>query len=546
MNALRSKAELILFNGILRTQDAQNPVAEAVAVRNGIITAVGGNNAVNSLADNHTLRMDLGGRLVLPGFTDVHFHYCDWALGRQKLDLAAQQSLSQLSKAVKTAASEKQPGQWILGLGFNETQWPEKRMPGRDDLDRAAPQHPVVLWRCDLHLAVANSLALEKAGIHADTPDPPHGLIGRDAAGKPDGILKEAAIDQVKNILPVPGEKETARAMQTGFGLVHAMGITGLHDVRLMDGQQGALALKSWQQLNADGRLDLRCWVTLPGQRLDEAVALGIRSGWGNDRLRIGHVKYFADGGMGARTAWMLEPYRDGGRGMPLMDMQTLQDRLQKAHAAGLAVAVHAIGDRANRELVRLFEGLPKHGAAANVFEPSLPHRLEHLQMIRPADIRRLAKLDVVACVQPHNLVLDMDMIDACIGDNGRHTYAFGDLLAAGIAVCLSSDAPVCNPNPLVNIHTAVTRCRPDGTPVGGWYPQQKISVAQAVQAYTLAPAMLGGRADELGCLKQGFRADMVILDRDIYRIDPMQILQAKVAMTLFDGRIVYRHPSFS
>jgi len=546
MNDRQPMADLILNNGILRTQDPQNPVADAAAMTGGILTAVGSNDAVNSLADSHTHRIDLGGRLVLPGFTDVHFHYCDWTLGRQKLDLAALRSLPQLIQTVKTATAEKQPGQWILGLGFNETQWPENRMPRRDDLDAAAPRHPVFLWRCDLHLAVANSMALEKAGITAETPDPPHGVIGRDARGKPNGILKEQAIDRVKAILPVPGEKETAMTMQNGFAVVHAMGITGLHDLRLMDGQQGALALKSWQRLNENGALDLRCWVTLPGQRLDEAVALGIRSGWGNDRLRIGHVKYFVDGGMGARTAWMLKPYRDAGCGMPLMAMEELQGRLQKAHAAGLAVAVHAIGDRANRELVGLFEKIQPSAENADICAPSLPHRLEHVQMIRPEDIARLARLNVVACVQPHNLALDMDMIDECVGENGRYTYAFGDLLAAGIAMCLSSDAPVCDPNPLTNIHAAVTRCRSDGTPAGGWYPAQKISVAQAVRAYTLTPAIVGGRAGELGCLKRGSLADMVILDRDIYHVDPMEIIQTRVEMTIFDGRIVHRRSSFS
>jgi len=207
---------------------------------------------------------------------------------------------------------------------------------------------------------------------------------------------------------------------------------------------------------------------------------------------------------------------------------------------------VHAIGDRANRELVGLFEKIQPSAENADICAPSLPHRLEHVQMIRPEDIARLARLNVVACVQPHNLALDMDMIDECVGENGRYTYAFGDLLAAGIAMCLSSDAPVCDPNPLTNIHAAVTRCRSDGTPAGGWYPAQKISVAQAVRAYTLTPAIVGGRAGELGCLKRGSLADMVILDRDIYHVDPMEIIQTRVEMTIFDGRIVHRRSSFS
>jgi len=546
MNARDPQADLILFNGILRTQDPHNPLARAAAVSRGMITAVGDNGRIKGLAARRTRRIDLAGRLVLPGFTDVHFHYCDWALARRRLDLAAVTSLSGLIESVKTAAAAKAPGEWILGLGFNESRWVQKRMPCRDDLDAAAPHHPVLLWRCDLHLAVANSLALKKAAIDAGTRNPPRGVIERDADGRPNGILKEQAIERVKDLIPMPAESQTVRAMQEGFGEVHAMGITGLHDVRLMDGRLGALAFKSWQRLDADGKLELRCWVTLPGQRLDAAVALGLRSGWGNDRLRIGHVKYFADGGMGARTAWMLEPYRDAGCGMPMMSVEELYGRLQKAHRAGLAVAVHAIGDRTNRELAGIFERLQKGGPPPGTCRPLLPHRLEHVQMIRPPDIRRLSPLGVIACVQPHNLVLDMDMIDACLGEKGRYTYPFGDLTAAGIPVCLSSDAPVCDPRPLANIHAAVTRCRPDGTPAGGWYAKQKISVARAVRAYTRTPALAGGRSADLGCLKPGYRADMVILDRDIYRVDPMQILETRVEMTLFDGRIVHRRSSFS
>jgi predicted amidohydrolase YtcJ len=361
------------------------------------------------------------------------------------------------------------------------------------------------------------------------------------------GILRELAINLVKDALPEPRKDKTVAAMRDGIAVLHSLGITGVHDIRLMGGIEGATALRAWQQLRESGDLNLRCWVTLPGERIDETVALGLRTGLGDDRLRIGHMKFFADGGMGARTAWMIEPYLDADYGMPLTSMDELQKAVEKADQAGLAVAIHAIGDRTNRELITVFEKLAKQrtGAGKKGFgPPAIPHRIEHVQMIRTEDLARLACLNLVACVQPHNLILDISMIDECAGPKGSYTYTFRDMLDAGIPLCLSSDSPVCNPSPLVNIHAAVTRCRQDGTPAGGWYPRQRISVEEAVRGYTLTPAIASGVGDRLGSITAGKRADMVIIDRNIYDIDPMDIIHASVDMTIFDGRIVYQRDS--
>jgi predicted amidohydrolase YtcJ len=482
MSGPSTYADLILLNGDVRTQDPANPQSQAVAIAAGRILAVGDNDTVGSLAGDHTRRLNLNGRLVLPGFMDIHFHYYDWALGRLSLNLADVKSMAELVNAVRSVTAQKAPGQWILGLGFNESEWPRKSLPTRQELDAAAPDHPVFLLRCDLHLAVANSMALAKAGIDADTPDPPEGIISRESSGRPNGILRELAVNLVKNILPEHRQQDILTALAAGIPVLHSMGITGIEDIRLMGGIEGATAFRCWQLLRQSGDLALRCWVSIAGEHLDEAVALGLRTGFGDDYLRIGHVKYFADGGMGARTAWMIEPYLDAEYGLPLISMEAFRDALFKADRAGLAAAVHAIGDRTNRELIRIFENLEigrtRYSSAA---PPAIAHRMEHVQMIRPEDLPRLAKLKLTACVQPHNLVLDMNMIDDCVGPRGEYTYAFRDLLDAGIQMCLSSDAPVCDPSPLVNIHAAVTRCRRNGTPAGGWYPRQKISVEEAV-----------------------------------------------------------------
>ena len=548
MNPNDFAPELILVNGNLWTQDPNKPRVQAVAIANGRIIAVGNDQDIKSLARSKTEIIDLGGRLGLPGMMDSHFHYYDWALGRQQLELADVKSFQELIDRIALAAREISPGSWILGQGWNESDWPENRMPTRNDLDAVAPAHPVALWRCDLHLAAVNSLALERAGINEKTPDPPDGVIAKDASGRPNGILRELAPNLIKEVIPSPSEEALLEIMQDGIRFLHSLGLTGVYDARLMGGVEGAPALKAWQCLNERGELDLRCWSSIPGERIDEAIALGLRTGLGDDHLRIGHLKYFADGGMGARTAWMIEPYLDAECGMPLCQMDELAEVVRKADQAGLAVMIHAIGDRANREVVTVFEQLERartmRGKDASV-PPALPHRIEHTQMIRSDDIKRLARLSVAACVQPHNMILDINMIDESVGPRGRWTYAYRDMLDAGVPVLFSSDAPVCDPSPLVGIHALVTRQRGDGTPEGGWYPEQRITVEEAVRGYTLSPAMTFGRQNELGSITPGKRADLVILDRDIYSVDPMEILDTKVDLTVFDGRIVYRSDAF-
>jgi hypothetical protein len=539
-----SAPDLILLNGNIRTLDSQRPQAQAIGIKGGQIIAVGENDAIADLADQKTERIELNGRLAIPGLMDSHFHFYDWAMGRQQLDLARVNALDELLDQVAQAAGQLPQEKWVLGQGWNESDWPEHTMPRRDHLDAVAPSHPVALWRCDLHLVSVNSRALELAGIDESTPDPPDGVIEKDSSGRPTGILRELAPNLVKSVIPPPSADELVAAMRDGITHLHTLGLTAVHDARLMGGLEGAAALKAWQLLNEKGKLDLRCWVSLAGERLEEAIALGLRTGLGDERLRIGHVKYFADGGMGARTAWMLEPYLDAEYGMPLGSMAELGRKIAAAEKAGLAVMVHAIGDRANREIITILEELAESRSKAaqrSSAPPALPHRIEHTQMIRSEDIQRLAKLKVAACVQPHNMILDINMIDESVGPRGRFTYAYKEMLDAGIPVLFSSDAPVCDPSPLVGIHAAVTRQRRDGTPAGGWYPEQRIRVEDAVRGYTTVPAAFYGQSRDMGTLTPGKRADMIVLDRDIFQVDPMEIADARVEMTIFDGRIVHR-----
>jgi predicted amidohydrolase YtcJ len=532
--------QIILFNGILATQNSAQPGAQAVAVGNGKILALGSDGDVLNLAGPDTEKIDLDGRLVVPGFIDSHIHFYEWALKRQGIKLDDLTHLEELLVRVREAAASQPPGQWIMGQGWNETDWTEQRMPTRESLDRAAPAHPVLLWRCDLHLAAANSTALSLAGITADTPDPPEGRIERDATGKPSGILRELAINLVRQAVAPPAADQVMEAFEDAAKALHRRGVTGIHDVRLMADKDGASAFQTFQKLDHDGRLDLRCWMTLPGHDLDQIIGLGLRTGFGNDRLRVGHVKFFSDGGMGARTAWLIDPYLDAECGMPLTDMASLARDIDKADTAGLSVMVHAVGDRANRELINIFEALASRRTLSGSPSPTIPHRIEHVQMLRPEDAGRLQNLGVALCVTPANMVLDMNLIDLALGEMGQWTYALRQLMDTGAPVMFSSDCPVCDPAPLLGIHAAVTRQRADGTPQGGWYPDSRVTVAEALQAYTSTPAAVH-KAGDIGAIAPDKRADLVVLSKNILVIPPPQLPEIRVDMTLFDGRIVHR-----
>ncbi len=540
MTITGARPEIILFNGVFAGSIAANSPLEAAAVGGGRILALGRDDEILRLFGRGTETVDLGGRLVVPGFIDTHIHFYEWALQRRGLSLDDIASLDALISRVRDAAGQRAPGEWIMGQGWNETDWAERRMPTREVLDCAAPDHPVLLWRCDLHLAAANSAALAEAGIGADTPDPPEGRIERDEQGEPTGILRELAINIVRRAVAPPGADQVRDAFTAAAGALHRRGVTGIHDVRLMADRDGGRAFRAFQRLDQEARLDLRAWVTLPGQRLDEIIGLGLRTGFGNDRLRIGHVKYFSDGGMGARTAWLIDPYLDAERGMPLMDMAELARDIDAADRAGLSVMVHAVGDRANRELIDIFDALASERTRSGRARPAIPHRIEHVQMIRPEDVERLRRLGVALCVTPANMTLDINLIDMALGEKGRWTYPFRQLMDTGAPVMFSSDCPVCDPAPLLGMHAAVTRQRADGTPPGGWYPDARVAPAEALKAYTETPASVHGAGD-LGVIAPGKRADLAVLSENILAAPPPRMPGASVDMTLFDGRIVYR-----
>jgi len=532
---------LILFNSKLLPQDPAYDKATAVAIRGDRFLAIGSDDEILALAGNGTEKIDLAGRLMLPGLSDSHIHFYDHAMGPFRMQLADTTSLDDLLQRLKKKASDTPPGEWIQGRGWNETRWSDQVTPTRHDLDQVAPGHKVLLWRSDMHKAVVNSLALQEAGIDRQTPDPPQGRIDRDQSGEPTGGLRERAINLVRYLIPLPSENDVMQAMQQAFASLHRFGVTSIHDARDMGGREAALVFNALTRLQQAGQLQLRTWMHIPGERLDEAISLGLRTGFGGSHLRIGHVKFFSDGSQGARTAWMLEPYEGtDDHGMPLTPMEEIEVAFRRAHQAGIAVAVHAIGDRAMRELINVFERVMSEKPSSVNDVPAAPHRIEHVQNIRPDDLARMAALNVVASVQPIHLADDITLVDQTSGARGRFAYPLRDILDTGVVMAFGSDAPVADHNPFPGIHAAITRQRLDGTPNGGWYPEQRLTLAETLWCYSKAPSIAIGRQSELGSISPGSLADAVVLDGNILTGPPEAIPETKVFMTIFDGRVVY------
>ncbi len=529
----------IYHNGVLFTQDKNFPRATALVVQGGRILAVG-NSELCDQAGSQDQLINLDGRLVLPGLVDSHFHYYDWVLARQRIALSAGACLADLTASVAAAADLASPGSWILGQGWNETDWPVPVMPARAELDAITLSHPIMLWRNDMHLAVVNSLALQAAGITAQTPNPEGGIIDRDASGEPTGVLRELAINLVRAVIPEPVDADIERAFREGLPVLQRLGLVGLHDFRMMGGDCWAPALRAFQRLDNTESLSLRIWIQLPGEHLDQVIDEGYATGQGTPYLRIGNIKLFLDGSQGARTAWMSEPYDDtASEGLQLIPLDELTDLISRAHSAGLAVAVHAIGDRANRELISVFEQillLDQSGTG-----PSAPHRIEHVQNIQKGDIIRMSKLGLTASVQPVHVAMTYSMIEKAVGARAINAFPFKELLMAGVTLALGSDSPVADPNPFLGLQSAVTRQNNDGMPPAGWYPDQCLSLSEAIWGYTMGPALATGLQRSAGSLSPGKLADFIVLDRNIFNIPPQEIAKTRVEMTVLDGLIAYQ-----
>ena len=391
----------------------------------------------------------------------------------------------------------------------------------------------------DMHTWWVNSLAMQRAGITAQTPDPPESRIERDANGNPTGLLREwNAIQLVEQHLIEPDMDTLETWLGEAIGQAHQFGLTGIHDQRVeWEGQRNFRLL---QALHRQGQLKLRVHMNLAADYLNEIDTLGLQPGFGDDRLWLGHVKAFADGTMGSRTAFMLEPFEEqpDNTGIIVTSAQEMADFAAQASEAGFSMSIHAIGDRAIREVIDVLGEFPPELSANR---GQLPHRIEHVQVIHPADIPRLKQHNLVASMQPIHVVTDHFDADRAWGKRARYAYAFRSLLDQGVALAFGSDAPVAPLEPLLGIEAAVTRQDARGEPAGGWYPQEKISVAEAIAGYTLGPAYLAGKLVHQGSITPGKWADMIILERNLFEIPADEIGQTGVDMTIFAGEVVYQ-----
>ena len=560
-------ADLLFTGGPVYTADSAQPWAEAVAVAGERILAVGRAADLAELTGPHTRVVNLAGKLLLPGFTESHVHFIELALRAQQVDVTEARSAGGVVEAVRARldlSGLRRPDRsdaWLRGGGWNPNRWTDGVRPHRSLLDAVAPDTPVALDSKDLHSIWLNSAALRRAGITAATADAAGGVIERDGDGTPTGILRENAVELAYRAFPAPDLAEVAAAVRAAFPALWSTGIVAIHNA---NDDADALSFRAYQELRRRGELELRVLQHIPVCNLAHARGLGLRSGLGDEWLRIGGVKMFADGALGSRTAYMLQPYLDNPTnwGVAATDPEELLEQALAASAAGLSLTIHAIGDRANRDVLdvlaevrrqetngewRMANG--KRQLPASSFQlpvssfqlpaSSLRHRIEHVQCIQPADLPRLAELDVIASVQPINCTSDMLMVDRYWGpDRAPNAYPFRSLLESGARLVFGSDGPIEPHSPLVGIHAAVTRRRADGTPgPAGWQGQQRISVAQAVDAYTIWPAYAAGEDSYRGSITTGKVADLVLLSQNIFTIDPMAILATQVEMTVLDGK---------
>lgn len=528
----------MLYNSNIHTMDAAAPRAQAIAIKGNRVLATASDDEIRALPASYARAVDLQGRTVVPGFTDSHLHFMSYGLSLMQIDLAGVPTLEEALARVAARAKTTPAGQWLLGRGWDHSLWAGGDFPTRHDLDRIVPEHPVWLRRKCGHAGWANTPALELAGITAGTPDPPGGAIDREPdTGKPTGILKETAMDLVGDLFDSPSIGEAANAIRRAMANAHKYGLVSVHTM------EGPAAFRGFQKLRAEGELKVRVLMQIPEENLDAAIQAGLQSGFGDERLRIGGVKVFADGALGARTALMIEPFEGepNNYGLAMSDAQRLAEIVRKASRAGIAAFVHAIGDRANREVLDAVEASRQAGEGLD-----LRHRIEHTQILHPDDIPRLAELGVIASMQPLHATQDMLLADSLWGARSAGAYAFRSLLDSGAVLAFGSDSPIEDLNVMKGIHAAVTRRRADGSPgPEGWYPEERLSVNQTVYAYTAGAAYASGEEAIKGTLTPGKLADLVVLSQDIFAIEPMSILDTEVVATMFDGEFVYLSEDF-
>jgi predicted amidohydrolase YtcJ len=529
-------ADLIIRNAKVWTVDKNHPSAQAVAVLGDRIVAVGSNSDVHSWRGPRTRVIDAAGKLLLPGFNDAHVHFVSGGLALDSVQLNDATSTEEFVRRIAERVRKTPKDEWITGGDWDETKWTPARLPTKELIDPLTPDTPVFVSRYDGHMALANSVTLRLAGITAQTPDPPGGVIVRDAQGNPTGALKDAAMDFVARVQPPLSHDERVRAVKRALAHAASLGVTSVQN---MDPDYEDIAVYS--ELLERGELTARIYAAPLITGGDDQAKIGIRHAFGGPFLRIGALKAYADGSLGSATAYFFEPFLDqpGNHGILSDEMHPvslMRDRMMKADAAGLQVCTHAIGDQAISMILDLYDEVVKaHGANDRRF------RIEHAQHMAAKDFDRFAQLHVIASVQPYHAIDDGRWAEARIGhDRSSRTYAFRTFLNHGVRLALGTDWDVAPLNPMLTVYAAVTRATLDGKNPDGWFPEQKLTVPETVEAYTLGSAYAEFQEQEKGSITPGKLADMVLLSDDILAIAPETIRQVKVLTTIVGGKIVW------
>jgi len=540
----QGQADLILVHGKIWTENPRQPEVEAIAIQGNRIVGVGDNDSVLKLAGPKTKVVDLKGHRVVPGFNDAHVHFYMGGDGITSVHLLGASSTGEFRKRIAEFARSRPKGEWILNGNWDHERWTPAQLPTHQLIDDVTDDNPIFVNRSDGHMCLANALAMKLAGVDRNTKDVPGGVIVRDANGNPTGIFKDAAKNLIERVLPHPSLDHILSALQAAQEYAAENGVTSVQDMGVFTAQgvnTMADVIRGYQVLEKRGELRVRISAHMPLADWKRLASAGIMADFGTEKLQLGALKSFADGSLGSTTAWFFEPYSDAPNtsGIPspeLLHPEEMYEEMRDADRAGLQLAVHAIGDRAIRTILDMFERLEREDG---ISERRL--RIEHAQHLSPADIPRFAKLHVVASMQPYHAIDDGRWADKRIGpERVKTTYAFRSLLDAGAVLAFGSDWFVAPINPLVGIYAAVTRRTLDGKHPDGWVPQQKISVAEAVHAYTVGAAYASLEDGIKGSIEPGKLADLAVLSDDIFHIDPVEIQGVKVDITIFDGRVIF------
>lgn len=525
---------LILYNANILTPEHGNRFGTALAIQGEYILDVGDDAYILANYGYRAKILDMDGKTIWPGLTDSHIHLLEYGLSLNYVDCETP-TLPACLNRIDEKARQTPPGEWILGHGWNQNTW-EHGFGNAAILDSITSEHPIYLTSKSLHSAWINSKAMQIANITADSVDPHEGVIQRDDQGVPTGILLESAVNLCKDKIPLPDENQIKKALLNAQNELLSMGVTGVHDF------DGLNCFSALQIIDAEGSLHIHVIKGIPVDNLPEATELGIRAGYGNDHIRIGPVKLFADGALGPHTAAMTSPYEDdpNNSGILFLNSEQIFTHGKKAVESGLNLAIHAIGDRANKEVL---DGLVKLRAyEADRHLPPLRHRIEHVQLINPDDQKRLAKYKIIASMQPIHAISDMEMADRYWGKRSKHAYAWQTIRQNKSILVFGSDAPVESPNPFWGLHAAVNRTRfSDGSPGKSWYPEQRLSLSHALQAYTYGPAYAAGIETHSGNISPGYNADLIILDSDPFKTSTESLHTIKPSATMVNGKWVWK-----